>query len=166
MRAPSVWARDSAARTYGVVPLAAMPTTTSFGPTRRASISPSPAFTSSSAPSIDLHQRRQSAGDDADHHLRRRAEGRRALGRVEHAEPAAGARADVEQPAAGAERRLDQVDRAGDLLPRARRPRAGTAGVLGADEIDDLERGGDVDGRAARVAPFGQTRVQVVVRHG
>ena len=58
VRAPSVCARASAARTKGVVPLAAMPTTTSSGPTRRASISPIPAFTSSSAPSID----RTSAG--------------------------------------------------------------------------------------------------------
>ena len=58
MRAPRVWARESAARTKGVVPLAAMPTTTSSGPTRRASISPMAAFTSSSAPSTE----RTSAG--------------------------------------------------------------------------------------------------------
>ena len=38
-------------------------------------------------------------------------------------------------------------------------------GVLGADEIDDLERGGGVDGGAAGIAPFGQARVEVVVRH-
>ena len=98
----------SAARTNGVVPLAAMPTTTSLGPTRRASISPSPALTSSSAPSIERTSAGQPAGDDPHDHLRRRAEGRRALGGVEHAEPAAGAGADVEQPAAGAERRLDR----------------------------------------------------------
>jgi hypothetical protein len=47
------WARPSAARTYGVVPLAAMPTTTSFPPTRRSSMALTPAFTSSSAPSTE-----------------------------------------------------------------------------------------------------------------
>ena len=147
-----------------MVPLAAMPTTTSLGPTRRASISPMPAFTSSSAPSTDLHQRRVAAGDDADDHLRRRAEGRRALGRVEHAEPTAGSGADVEQPAARAEGRLDQIDGAGDLLARPG-DGGGDGGVLGADEIDDLERGGGVDGGAAGIAPFGQARVEVVVSH-
>ena len=54
VRAPRVCARESAARTNGVVPLAAMPTTTSSGPTRLASISPMAAFTSSSAPSTDF----------------------------------------------------------------------------------------------------------------
>ena len=146
MRAPSVWARESAARTNGVVPLAAMPTTTSLAPTWRASISPRPALTSSSAPSIDLISAGQSAGDDAHHHLGRRAEGRRALGGVEHAEPAAGAGADVEQPAARAERSLDQVDGAGDVRARAG-DRGGHGGVFGADEIHDLERGRGVDGR-------------------
>ena len=50
--------------------------------------------------------------------------------------------------------------------PEAGNLGGGDGGVLGADEIDDLERGGGVDGGAAGVAPFGQTRVQVVVRHG
>ncbi len=49
--APIVWARDSAARTNGVVPLAAMPSTKSGGDTRARSIASIPAFTSSSAPS-------------------------------------------------------------------------------------------------------------------
>src|SRR5204862_217694 len=52
--APRAWARPSAARTNGVVPLAAMPTTVSFDPTRRASISAMAALGSSSAPSTDL----------------------------------------------------------------------------------------------------------------
>src|SRR5437879_1931557 len=49
--APSVCARDSAARTNGVVPLAAMPRTKSRGSTRSRSIAAAPASTSSSAPS-------------------------------------------------------------------------------------------------------------------
>ena len=49
--APIVCARDSAARTNGVVPLAAMPRTKSAGATRTWSIAAMPAFTSSSAPS-------------------------------------------------------------------------------------------------------------------
>ena len=52
--APIVWARDRAARTNGVVPLAAMPTTTSRGVTCASSIAAIPAFTSSSAPSALL----------------------------------------------------------------------------------------------------------------
>ena len=88
----------------------------------------------------------------------------RTLRGVEHAQPAAGPGADVDQPAAGAKRRLDQVDGAGDLRPGPR-DRGGHGGVLGADEIDDLERGSGVDGGAAGVAPFGQARVEVVVSH-
>ena len=49
--APAVWARDRAARTNGVVPLAAMPRTKSFEPTPAFSIAWAPRFTSSSAPS-------------------------------------------------------------------------------------------------------------------
>ncbi len=50
--APMVCARDRAARTNGVVPLAAMPRTKSVGVTRAWSIAAIPAFTSSSAPSL------------------------------------------------------------------------------------------------------------------
>src|SRR5205807_842289 len=49
--APRPRARRAAASTYGVAPPAAIATTTSFGPTARASISRSPARSSSSAPS-------------------------------------------------------------------------------------------------------------------
>ena len=50
--APMVCARDSAARTNGVVPLAAIPITKSPGATRAWSIAATPAFTSSSTPSL------------------------------------------------------------------------------------------------------------------
>ena len=50
-------------------------------------------------------QRRVSAGDDALHHLGIGAEGRRTLGRVEHAEAAGCSGADVEQASAGAKGR-------------------------------------------------------------
>ncbi len=43
--------------------------------------------------------------------------------------------------------------------------RGGDTRVFGADEIHDLQGGGDIDGSAARVAPFGQARVEVVVSH-
>src|SRR5206468_12325176 len=49
--APSVCARDKAIRTYGVVPLAAIPTTTSRFVTPAVSTAAPPALTSSSAPS-------------------------------------------------------------------------------------------------------------------
>src|SRR5881392_3644483 len=52
--APNVCARASAARTKGVVPLAAIPTTTSSLDTFAPSIAAAPAFTSSSAPSTLL----------------------------------------------------------------------------------------------------------------
>ena len=51
--APTSWARLRAAHTYGVVPLAAMPNTKSFGPTEWSSMAAVPAATSSSAPSWD-----------------------------------------------------------------------------------------------------------------
>ena len=54
------------------------------------------------------------------------------------AEPAAGAGPDVDQAPAGAERSLDEVDGTGDLFARASY-RQGDAGILGTDEIDDLE---------------------------
>ena len=54
VRAPRVCARPSAARTNGVVPLAAMPTTTSFSLIRRSSMAAMPALRSSSAPSMDF----------------------------------------------------------------------------------------------------------------
>ena len=46
-------------------------------------------------------ERRRAAGDDADDQSRRGVERRRALGGVEHAEPAGRAGPDVDQPAAG-----------------------------------------------------------------
>ena len=39
------------------------------------------------------------------------------------------------------------------------------AKILGADEIDDLERGRGIDSGAAGIAPFGQAHVEVVVSH-
>ena len=53
VRAPSVWARVNALRTNGVVPLAAIPTTTSRGVTAAVSMAAAPALTSSSAPSME-----------------------------------------------------------------------------------------------------------------
>ena len=52
--AASVCARPSAARTNGVVPLAAIPRTKSLGMTAASSMARAPAFTSSSAPSKPL----------------------------------------------------------------------------------------------------------------
>ena len=50
------------------------------------------------------------AGDDPLHHFRRRAEGGRAFGGIQHAQPPAGAGADVKQPAAALKSRGNGVD--------------------------------------------------------
>ena len=78
------------------------------------------------------------AGDDALHHLRVGAEGRRTLARVEHAEAAGCAGADVEQAAAASERRLGELDGARDLLALGR-DGVGNGAIFGVYEIDDLE---------------------------
>ena len=75
----------------------------------------------------------------------RRAEGGRTLGGVEHAEPAAGAGADVEQPAAGAERGLDQVDGARDLLARAGHGRGDASASSAAIRSTISSGGGGID---------------------
>jgi len=51
------------------------------------------------------------AGDHADDHFRLRPERRRALGGVEHAEPATGPRPDVDQPSSRAKGGFDEFYR-------------------------------------------------------
>ena len=157
-------ARSSAPCTNGVVPDAAMPTTTSPSPdvvliddrARRPPESPPrlPARGGS----------RESAGDDPLHHLRIAAERRRALARVEHAESARRARADVEEPAAARNASsVSEID-LGDLLALGR-DGIGDGAVLGVHEVDDLDAEREVDVRRSRIAVLGDARVGRLTSH-
>ena len=124
-----------------------------------------PAFTSSSAPSIDL----TSAGSPPAMTPTTISGGVPKVGG--HSAASSTPRrplvpgADVDQPAAG-RNAASTRSMARAISSRAVATAAGHGGVFGADEIDDLEGGGGVDGGAAGVAPFGQARVEVVVSHG
>ena len=63
-----------------------------------------------------LRERGRAAGDHADYLAGRGVERRRAFGGVEHAEPAGGAGAGVDQPAAAAQPVGDDLDGARDRL--------------------------------------------------
>ena len=141
--------------TNGVVPLAAIPTTTSRAPTRRSSIARRAGVDVVLGAFDRADQRLVPAGDDPLHHLRRRAEGGRALRGVEHAEPAAGAGADVEEPPAGAERppRSGRSPRAIDS--RAAATAAGTVASSAANR-STISSGAAVSMSAERgIAPLG-----------
>ena len=123
-----------------------------------------PASSLSSAPSCALRERGGSAGDDPLHHLGRRAERRRALGRVEHAEPARRARADVEQPAAGAKGGLGGARSPRRSARAASRRRAAPRWSSALHEVHDAERIGEVDLLRARVAALGDARIDDSLR--
>src|SRR5207245_2272245 len=90
---------------------------------------------------------RAATGHDRLHAARRRAKRRRALGGLEHAEPAAGAGADEDQPPAGAERGDDQVHGGGDLA-RDAPDRAHRARVLAIHQRRDAAGVETVEGGA------------------
>jgi hypothetical protein len=115
-------------------------------------------------PFLRAEDRLGAAGDDPLHQLRIAAEGWRALAGVEDAESPRGAGADVEEAPAGAEGVLDAADGAGDLFA-LRGDRVRDSAVLSGHDIDDLERRGEVDVGRARVAVFGDARVERSRRH-
>ena len=135
-----------------------------WSPTRSESISPTRRSTSSSAPSTERTSAGQPPAITPTTISGGSSEGGRTFRRVKHAEPAAGSGADVDESAAGAERGLDKIDGRRDIDAGAG-DGAGNGGVFGADEINDLERGGGIDGGAARITPFGQACVEEVVSH-
>ena len=99
-------------------------------------------------------QRGLASGDDALHHFGRRVEGGRALGGVQHAQPAAGPRADVEEAAALLEHRRNGIHRSrdsGDFAAHGIRHLA----VFGVDDAQHLFGGQRVDPRRCRVGLFG-----------
>jgi hypothetical protein len=101
-------------------------------------------------------QRAVPAGDDPLHEIGLDPEGRRRLARIEHAETAARAGADVSQAAGVAERRGDRIRRALYRWERSAH-RGGDGQVLVVHELEDLaarhrrEAGGL---RVARLGPW------------
>ena len=103
---------------YGVRPDAAMPTTASSAQTPSAARSAAPAAASSSARFAGSFEGRRASGHHTDDAVG--VERGRALGGVEHAHPAGGPGAGVDQPAAAAQPVDDGVDRRGDAVRRWR----------------------------------------------
>jgi hypothetical protein len=99
------------------------------------------------------------AGHHALHHVGMRAVGGRHLGRIEHAQAAGRACADVDQAPVAAEAVDHQVDRARDLQALLAHG-GGDQAVLVVDQVDDLQRRQLVDAHAARVALLRQPRVE------
>ena len=122
--APICRARSRAPRTKGVIPQAAKPTTTSFGPTRLLVDGLGAILRVILCPFDGADQGPPAAGDDALDQRGPDAECRRTFRGVEDAEPAAGAGADVEQPATFAEAIHDQINRGGNALTLRARPPA------------------------------------------
>ena len=81
------------------------------------------------------------------------------LARIEHAEPAGGAGADVEESAAAPKGGFGHFDGAGDLLALGTNG-GGDGRIFGVDEIDDLERRREVDRGGARVAALGESWIE------
>ncbi len=102
--APLPRAYSSALMVYGVNPLAAIPTTTSRLPGFLRRHIPASQFGGVLAGLGGLYQRALAAGNHKLHHLCADAESRRTLGCVQRANTPAGAAADVDQPAALANR--------------------------------------------------------------
>jgi len=109
------------------------------------------------------HQRPHAARDHALHLLGLRAEGGRAFRGIQHAEPPAGAGADVDQPPAALEPRDNEIDGFGQRLADAMHD-LGHRAILGIDGVHDLERRRDVDALGARIALLGEAGVVEVGR--
>src|SRR6266704_820463 len=110
-----------------------------------------------------LHESRVAARDHAHDQLGRRAERRRALARVEHAEAAGGARAHVHQAPPLLKRGDHEIDRPGDVAAHGMH-RLGHRGIFGVDQIHDLERRGDIDALRAGIPLLGEARIEVIRR--
>ena len=103
---------------------------------------------------LGLQDRVLAAGHDRLHQIGAGAEGRRHLGRFEHAEAAAGAGADEDDAAALPQRLGDDVDADGDALLLAL-DRGEHLAVFVQHPFDDVGGGELVDGERGRVDGFG-----------
>ncbi len=137
--APSRRASATAPSTYGVRPLAAIPTSTSRGGeaafAQIARADGRIVFSSFGG----VRQRLFAARHDALHHFRIGAESGRAFRRIQHAQPAAGARADVEQSSAALHGFDDRIHRARNRRNLARH-RIRHLAILGVDHFENLLR--------------------------
>ena len=100
------------------------------------------------------------AGDDALHQIRRDVESGRAFGGIEHAQPAAGARADVEEAAAGVKCVDDSVHRLRDVR-ELRRDGIGHQAIFGVDDPQHFEGWKLVDVRGRGIRLLRQECVEV-----
>ena len=143
-----------------VSPLAATPTTTSRcdTPARRKSRAPSAA--ESSAPSTACRSARAPPAMIALNHPGRRAERRRAFGRVQHRQPAAGSRAYVEKRAAASSDSRWHPRRA-QFLASSRRTAGRHARIFAVQRAHDFEARFAVQAARARVSSFCPGRFQV-----
>src|SRR5207237_8287043 len=111
-----------------------------------------------------IPQRLIAAGDEPPHQVRRDAECRWCLTRIEDAEAAARPGADIPQTAAVRERRDDRVHRVRDLRDR-RAHRRGHLRVLVVHELEDLVRRERRERGGARVAGLGPSLAQRATLH-
>ena len=155
---PARRARVSAPRTNCVMPLADTPMTTSFFVGRRRLIDRAPFLVVVLDAFLRAEDRALAAGHDGLDEVRARAEGRRHLGRLEHAEPAAGAGADEDDAAALPERLRDDVDADRDAILLALDGREHLA-VFVQHAFDDVGGGELVDGERGGIDGFGGKRL-------
>ncbi len=114
--APALRARVRPPRTNGVMPLADTPTTRRGVDSRRRPMLRAPFLEVVLDAFLGPEHGLLAAGHDRLHERRRRAEGRRHLGRFDDAESSAGAGADEDEPSALAERLDDDLDAVRDPL--------------------------------------------------
>src|ERR1022692_2119418 len=105
------------------------------------------------------------AGHEALHQFGVGAESRRAFGGIQHTQPPAGARANVEQTSAALDGRDDGVHRAGNGQNLAR-DRVRHLAVLGVDDLEDARGGQRVDAIGGGVDLFGQQILKHLLKQG
>ncbi len=115
LSAPSSRARRTAAITYGVRPLEAIPITVSSGPDAGGVDGRSPRLRVVLRAFDGVHDRTGPSGHDREHQFGRSAEGWAALRGVEHADTAGGSGADVDQATALRHAGGRGLDRGDDL---------------------------------------------------
>jgi hypothetical protein len=96
-------------------------------------------------------QRAVAPGDDALHQLRVHREGWRALAGIEHAQPPARPRADVEEPSAALEPFGDGIHRLRDARQLGLDRRSDLR-ILGVDDREHLQRGELIEALAGGIA--------------
>ena len=157
--APTARAYSTAPSTYGVRPLAAMPTTTSRLLKRSRSQVALAEFGMIFGALDGPGQRFRPARNHTCDLLRRRIESRGTLGCIEHAKPAGRARADVNESPAAPEPIGDDLDGVGDYFG-LRRHRFDGPPILAIHQADDFERCHRIEMRRVGMARFSLEMVE------